>query len=74
MLIITLRMDIGWTQADIKHLKNFEWDLNPGPLERESEGFSLDHSIFFVQLHLTLIITLRTDTGWKQADIQIKNL
>ena len=84
MLIITLRMDTGWTQADIKNLKNLECfesgtnlkkiDLNPGPLEQESEGFPLDHSIFLVQLHLTLIITLRMDTGWKQADMKMKNL
>ena len=54
-----------------KNLRNCEWDLNPGPLEQESEVFPLDHSIFLVQLHLTLIITLRMDTGWKQADIKI---
>ena len=46
-----------------KNLRNCEWDLNPGPLEQESEVFLLDHSVFLIQLHLTLIITLRMDRG-----------
>ena len=34
------------------------------------EVFPLDHSLFLNKLHLTLIITLRMDTGWTQADIK----
>ena len=41
-LIITLTMYTGWTQADIKR-RNCEWDLNKGPLEKESEVFPLEH-------------------------------
>ena len=58
-------MDTGWTQADIKR-RNCEWDLNQGRLEhleQESEVFPLDHSLFLIKLHLTLIITFRMDTG-----------
>ena len=51
-------MDTGWTQADIKR-RNCEWDLKQGRLEQESEVFPLDHSLFLIKLHLTLIITLR---------------
>ena len=65
-------MDTGWTQADIKR-RNCEWDLNQGPLEKVSEVFPLDHSLFLIKLHLTLIITLRMDTGWTQADIKRRN-
>ena len=65
-------MDTGWTQADIKR-RNCEWDLNQGPLEKVSEVFPLDHSFFLIKLHLTLIITLRMDTGWTQADIKRRN-
>ena len=61
-LIITLRMDRGWTKADIKR-RNCEWDLNPVPLDQESVVFPLAHSLFLIKLHLTLIITLRMDTG-----------
>ena len=60
-LIITLRMYKGWTQADIRR-RNCVWDLNEGPLEKESEVFPLDLSLFLIKLHLTLIITLRMDT------------
>ena len=60
-LIITLRMYTGWTQADTK-IRNYELDLNPERLEQESEVFPLDHSLFLIKLHLTLIITLRMDT------------
>ena len=51
-------MDTGWTQADIKR-RNCEWDLNHGRLEQEIVVFPLDHSLFVIKLHLTLIITLR---------------
>ena len=71
-LIITLRMDTGWTKADIKR-RNCEWDLNPVPLDQESVVFPLDHSLFVIKLHLTLIITLRMYTGWTQADIKRRN-
>ena len=71
-LIITLRMDTGWTKADIKN-RNCEWDLNPVPLDQESVVFPLDHSLFLMKLHLTLIITLRMYTGWTQADIKRRN-
>ena len=71
-LIITLRMDTGWTKADIKR-RNCEWDLNPVPLDQESVVFPLDHSLFLIKLHLTLIITLRMYTGWTQADIKRRN-
>ena len=71
-LILTLRMYTGWTQAYIKRT-NWEWDLNPVPLEQESQVFPLDHSLFLIKLHLTLIITLRMDTGWTQAYIKIRN-
>ena len=71
-LIITLRMDTGWTQADIKR-RNCEWDLNPVPLDQVSVVFPLDHSLFLIKLHLTLIITLRMYTGWTQADIKRRN-
>ena len=71
-LIITLRMETRWTQADIKR-RNCEWDLNQGRLEQESEVFPLDHSLFVIKLHLTLIITLRMYTGWTQADIKRRN-
>ena len=47
--------------------------MKHGPLEQESEVFSLDHSLFLIKLHLTLIITLRMYTGWTQADIKIRN-
>ena len=66
-------MDTGWTQADIKR-RNCEWDLKHGRLEQESEVFPLDHSLFVIKLHLTLIITLRMDTDeWTQADIKTRN-
>ena len=42
-------------------------------LEQESEVFPLDHSLFLIKLHLTLIITLRMYTGWTQADIKRRN-
>ena len=61
-LIITLRMYKGWTQADIKR-RNCVWDLNEGPLGKENDVFPLDLSLFLIKLHLTLIITLRMDTG-----------
>ena len=61
-----------WTQADTKR-RNCKWDLNPDRLEQESEVFPLDHSLFLIKLHLTLIITLRMYTGWTQADIKRRN-
>ena len=72
-LIITLRMYTGWTQADIKR-RNCEWDLNPVPLDQEIVVFTLEHSLFLIKLHLTLIITFRMDTGWTMADIKQKKL
>ena len=65
-------LDTGWTQADIKR-RNCEWDLNPVHLDQESVVFPLDHSLFLIKLHLTLIITLRMYTGWTQADIKRRN-
>ena len=59
-------------KADIKR-RNCEWDLNPVPLDQESVVFPLDHSLFLIKLHLTLIITLRMYTGWTQADIKRRN-
>ena len=50
--------------------RNCEWYLNPLPLDQESVVFPLDHSLFLIKLHLTLIITLRMYTGWTQADIK----
>ena len=47
--------------------------MNPVPLDKESVVFPLDHSLFLIKLHLTLIITLRMYTGWTQADIQRRN-
>ena len=55
-------MDTGWTKADIKR-RNCEWDLNQGRLIQESKVFPLDHSLFVIKLHLTLIITFRMDKG-----------
>ena len=52
---------------------NCECDLKQGPLEQESEVFPLNHSLFVIKLHLTLIITLRMYTGWTQADIKRRN-
>ena len=37
--------------------------MNPVPLDQESVVFPLDHSLFLIKLHLTLIITFRMDTG-----------
>ena len=68
-------MYTGWTQADIK-IRNCEWDLNQGRLEhleQEIKVFPLYHSLFVMKLHLTLIITLRMDTGWTKADIKNRN-
>ena len=68
-------MYTGWTKSDIK-IRNCERDSNPGRLKhlkQESEQFPLDHSIFLLKLHLTLIITLRMDTGWTQTDIKRNN-
>ena len=76
-------MYTGWTQADIKR-RNCEWDLNQtasdvnnkwtqAHLDQESVVFPLDHSLFLIKLHLTLIITLRMYTGWTQADIKRRN-
>ena len=53
--------------------RNCEWDLNQGRLEQEGEVFPLDHSLYLIKLHLTLIITLRMYTGWTQADIKRRN-
>ena len=36
--------------------------MNPGPLQQETDVFPLDHSLFLLKLHLTLIITLRMVT------------
>ena len=75
-LIITLRMYTGWTQADIKR-RNCEWDLNQGRLEhleQESKVFPLDHSLFVIKLHLTLIITLRMDHRMDKGRYKTKKL
>ena len=60
-LIITLRMYTGWIQADTK-IRNCKCDLNPDCLEQESDVYPLDHSLFLIKIHLTLIITFRMDT------------
>ena len=65
-------MYTGWTQADTKR-RNCEWDLKQGHLQQDSEVFPLDHSLFLIKPHLTLIITLRMYTGWTQADIKRRN-